>query len=156
MLTYRPAQTSLILTLQDDPDGFFSQDIDIIRDFSRSHQPANYQSAIDWDRYFAMITPPPKALKAALPNAVVKVPVSRVLESRGHQMSPQNGGEWEGNAPPKTGDSFMFRNITCPIQNKSSIRSGFAVAKDYCKYISNRTWFFIVDDSISNTLLRYS
>ena len=114
MLTYRPAQTSLILTLQDDPDGFLFQDIDIMRDFSRSHQPANYQSdqsAIDWDRYFAMITAP-KALKAALPNAVVKVPSIGVLESRGHRKVTPNGGEWEGNAPPpKEAISFMFRNI---------------------------------------------
>lgn len=167
MLTYRPAQTSLILTLQDDPDGFFfGKDIDIIRDFSRSHQPANYQSAIDWDRYVAMIFCPPKALKAALPNAVVKVPSFGVLESRGHQMSPQMVVNGKGMTPPKQAihSCLGIYNLPFPIQNKSSIRSGFAVAKDYCKYISNRTyiifyswWFYfqhiakilVVDDSIS-------
>lgn len=56
--------------------------------------------------YFA----PPKALKAALPNAVVKVRSFGVC-GRGHRKVTPNGGEWEGNASPKTGDSFMFRNM---------------------------------------------
>ena len=47
----------------------------------------------------------------------------------------------KGMPPPKQAihSCLGICNLPFAIQNKSSSRSGFAVAKDYCKYISNRT-----------------
>lgn len=133
---------------------FFFQDIDIIRDFSR-----NYESAVDWDRYlrwhFAMITAPPKALKAALPNAVVKVPVWWVWP-----RSPEGHPKWwwiGRESPPKQAISFTFSDtlnlqfVVDLLLLKITVNA-FLIEHDFYSwsfYFQHIAKILVVDDSIS-------